>query len=286
LFSVNPFDPHDNFDPPSEFLRPYLDRLAEIPLPNYTPGELDSKPVFQQLDHRGAYNDPRNYPFPAMTETDHRLVRAAYWAMIDLIDAQVGRLLGALERTGQRDDTIVIFMSDHGELLGDHGIYLKGPHFYDPAVRVPLIISCPGRIPSNGRSPALVEQTDLAPTLVEAAGLPRPERMQGRSLWSLLTGSADIGRHRDDVYCEYYNALPCHRDPAAYATMLRTERHKLVVFHGREPGELYDLDRDPRETYNLWDAPDHQDTKLTLLRRLCDRMAFSADPLPPRRACW
>lgn len=286
LFSLNPFDPHDNFDPPAEHLQRYLDRLDQLPLPNYTSGELDSKPIFQSMDHRGAYNDPRNYPFAEMTAKDHRLVRAAYWAMIDLIDAQVGRVLAALERTGQGDNTIVIFMSDHGELLGDHGIYLKGPHFYDPAVRVPLIISCPALIPPGRRSAALVELTDLAPTLFDAVGLPCQPGTQGRSLWPLLAGGVDLRRHRDDVYCEYCNALACHKDPAAHATMLRTERYKLVVMHGQEPGELYDLDRDPAETHNLWDADDERETKLTLLRRLCDRMAWTADPLPPRAAEW
>src|SRR5690606_18760632 len=123
-----------------------------------------------------------------MNETDHLYVRAAYWAMIDLIDEQVGRIIQALEKSGQLDNTIIIFMSDHGELLGDHGIYLKGPHFYDPAVRVPLIVSWPGRIEKNKRVSAMTELLDLAPTLLEAAGLPIYEGMQGRSLWSLLTG--------------------------------------------------------------------------------------------------
>jgi arylsulfatase A-like enzyme len=286
LFSVNPFDPHDNFDPPAEYLQRYLDRLDEIPLPNYTPGELDSKPVFQQIDHRGAYNDPRNYPFDRMTAQDHRLVRAAYWAMIDLIDAQVGRLLDALDRTGQRENTFVIFTSDHGELLGDHGIYLKGPHFYDPAVRVPLIISHPALIPSGRRSGALIELIDLAPTVLDAAGLPRPEGMQARSLEPLLSGAVDPDVYHDDVYCEYYHALSCHRDPAAYATMLRTTRYKLVVQHGQRLGELYDLERDPTETRNLWDVPEQQLAKLSLLQRLCDRMAWTADPLPARTAAW
>ncbi|MFQ5806029.1 MAG: hypothetical protein ACE5I3_06225 [Phycisphaerae bacterium] len=80
--------------------------------------------------------------------------------------------------------------------------------------------------------------------------------------------------------------MPFHKDPAAYATMLRTARHKLVVMHGREPGELYDLERDPAKTHNLWAAPEHQETKLGLLRRLCDRMAWTADPLPARTADW
>src|SRR4051794_35407050 len=108
-----------------------------------------------------------------MTPDDHRLIRAAYWAMCDLIDVQVGRLLDMLERSGQRENTLVVFMSDHGEMLGDHGFYLKGPFFYEPAVRVPLLISWPGVVRDALRTSALVEMVDLAPTLLEAVGLPR-----------------------------------------------------------------------------------------------------------------
>jgi arylsulfatase len=285
LFSVNCFDPHHPFDPPEAFLRPYLDRLDEIPLPNFVPGELEDKPVVQQTDHRGAYGGQFGfYPFIQMTPHDHRLIRAAYWAMCDLVDVQVGRMLDALERTGQRDDTLVIFMTDHGEMLGDHGIYLKGPFFYEPAVRLPLIVSWPGVIPAR-RSPALVELVDLAPTLLDAAGLPAYVGMQGRSLWPLLTGRGPAARHRDDVYCEHYGTI--HRQPgqgSAYATMLRTERHKLVVMHGTKTGELYHLQRDPSETHNLWHNASYHQVKFELLQRLCDRMAWTVDPLPPRAA--
>src|SRR5699024_10088251 len=130
-----------------------------------------------------------------MTEMEHRLIRASYWAMIDLIDDQVGRMLEALEKTGQLKNTIVIFMSDHGEMLGDHGIYLKGPYFYEQAVNVPLIISLPGTVQENKRSKALVELVDLAPTLLEACGIDKYEAMQGKSLWSLVVGSSDLDFH-------------------------------------------------------------------------------------------
>ena len=114
-----------------------------------------------------------------MRESDHRWVTAAYWAMIDVIDKQVGRLLDFLDEKGQRENTIVIFTSDHGEMLGDHGIYLKGPYFYEPAIRVPLIISGPGMLNNGEISNALVELVDLAPTLLEASGLERYTGMQG-----------------------------------------------------------------------------------------------------------
>ncbi len=286
LLSVNFFDPHHPFDPPTEYLQRYLEHLDAIPLPQYVEGELNTKPVFQRLDHEGAYNTPGNYPFVEMNPQDHRLLRAAYWAMIDLIDEQVGRILEALERTGQREQTLVIFMSDHGEMLGDHGIYLKGPYFYEPAVRVPLIMSWPGTIGAGQQSRALVELVDLAPTLLDAANLPPYAGMQGRSLWPLLTGERPLHHHRDDVYCEYYNAMPWHTQPTAQATMIRTARQKLVLMHGLDTGELYDLEQDPTETYNLWDNPAYQREQSILLKRLCDRMAWTVDPLPLRQAPW
>lgn len=287
MFSVNFYDPHHPFDPPPGFLERYLDRLDEIPLPNYVEGELDNKPVFQQNDHRKAYNQSGYFPAADMTDRDHRLLRASYLAMIDLIDVQVGRLLDALEASGQAQNTLVLFMSDHGEMLGDHGLYLKGPYFYEPAIRVPFIARLPDRVQAGRRSSALVELTDLAPTLLEACGLPEELGMQGRSFWPLLSErDVEAHNHRTDIYCEYYNAKPWHKDPAAHATMIRDERYKLVAVHGQAEGELYDLDTDPTETRNLWNESEYADVRLQMLQRLCDRMAWTVDPLPRREANW
>ena len=118
--------------------------------------------------------------------------------MIELIDDQVGRLLRFLEESGQRENTIVIFTSDHGELLGDHGIYLKGPHLYDGSVRVPFLLSWPKRIKAGIVSDALVELVDLAPTLLDCLGMAIPLRMQGRSFLPILTGEADPSHHIAD----------------------------------------------------------------------------------------
>lgn len=285
LFSVNIFDPHHPFDPPRAYLERYLDRLDAIELPNYRAGELADKPVFQRIDHAGAYGGNAGMAYDEMTDDDHRLVTAAYYAMCDLIDDQVGRMLQALKDTGQAEDTIVVFMSDHGEMLGDHGIYLKGPFFYEGAVNVPLMICWPGHIPAQSVD-GLVELVDLAPTLLEAVGLDIPPGMQGRSLWGALRRGQGVPG-RADVYCEYYNAMPWHTDPhTAQATMVRTDRHKLVVSHGDGSGELYDLASDPNETRNLWSDPASAPVKMEMLQRLCDRMAFTVDPLPLRRAAW
>jgi arylsulfatase A-like enzyme len=131
-----------------------------------------------------------------------------------------------------------------------------------------------------------VELVDLAPTLLEAVGLERHPGMQGRSLWPLLTGAAPLDEHREDIYCEYYNGLVSHKDPTAQVTMVRMERYKLVVTHGLNTGELYDLKQDPFETFNRWDDPAYGAVKLEMFQRLCDRMAWTVDPLPPRVAPW
>jgi len=289
LFSVNLFDPHAAFDPPREFLDPYLARLEEIPLPSYREGELADKPGWQRHDHeRGAYGRGANFAWRNLSERDHRLIRAAYWAMCDLIDAQVGRMLDAVARTGQRENTLIIYTSDHGEMLGDHGIYMKGPFFYDCAVRVPLIISWPGQVEARSSS-ALVELLDLPQTLLDAVGLEPHPGMMGASLWPLLTGAVSADAHREDVYCEFYNACDGHNGECelpAMATMVRTREHKLTVGHDVNAGELYDLRADPGEHRNLWDDPASVELKADMLVRLADRMAFTADPLPQRVAVW
>ncbi|MBD2869008.1 sulfatase family protein [Paenibacillus arenilitoris] len=288
FFSVNLFDPHHPFNPPASHLERYVKALEDIPLPNYAEGEPERKTYFQQFDHNGAYGEPKLYPYSKMNETDHRMIRAAYWAMIDLIDEQVGRMLDALERTGQKDNTIVVFMSDHGELLGDHGVYLKGAYFYEPSVRVPLIVSWPGNFASGTTCAELVELVDLAPTLLEAAGLPKEPGMQGKSLLPLLRDGRPEGGEpfREDVYCEHYNASSKQGGIGGFATMVRTARYKAALYHKRNEGELYDLERDPGETNNLWHDPGHADVKLQMLQRMCDRMAETVDPLPERRAVW
>ena len=98
-------------------------------------------------------------------------------------------------------------MSDHGEMLGDHGIYLKGAHFYEPAVHVPLILSQPGTLEPQKISD-LIELVDLAPTFLDATKQPPEPGMQGHNFWPKLTKQVDTSPLRQDVYCEYYNAMP------------------------------------------------------------------------------
>lgn len=284
LFSVNIFDPHHAFDPPKELLDRYLDRIDEIPLPSYFPGEEKTKLIWLRQDHSGAYNHHAGHPFDQMTDLDHRVQKAAYWAMCDLIDLQVGRMIEALKETGQYENTIIVFHSDHGELLGDHGAYLKGPFFYDCSIKVPLIIRYPALVPAK-RYPQLVELMDLPETLLELCGFEIPERMQGVSLTPLFDDDSAV--LHENVYCEYLNAMPWHTEPKAFASMVRTDTWKLVVSHsGDNAGELYNLETDPEESYNLFEDTSYNDVKLRLYAELLERWARMADPEPSRKADW
>jgi len=202
---------------------------------------------------------------------------------------EIGEALGYLEQSGQKEDTLVIFHSDHGENLGDHGMYLKGPYFYENNVHVPLIISWPGKIPGGRKSKALIELADLAPTICEAAGLPLYEGFQGKSFWKILTGESDLNTHRDSVYSEFYNSNINHRNPLAFTTMVCDGRYKLTKVHGctqGAEGELYDLQEKPLERYNYYNNPAFTEIKVRMLELLADRMAQTCDPLPTRKACW
>ena len=130
----------------------------------------------------------------------------------------------------------------------------------------------------------MVELSDIAPTILEAAGIEIPPWIQAKSLWPLLNGTGVT--HREDIYCEYYNAKPWHTNPTAQLTCVRTARYKLVAVHGQNQGELYDLMIDPHETENLWNNPRYQTTKINMYERLTDRMAWTVDPLPQRQASW
>lgn len=270
LMSVNPFDPHPPLDPPQE----YLDRYPAESLPGYPVGDNDPdlQARFADVDFQLA--DP-----PPDLQRRQQM-QAAYFAMITLIDDNVGRMVEALERTGQRDNTIVIFMSDHGDMVGEHGLMHKGSRFYEPLVRVPLVVSWPGQYQPGLISDALVELSDVAPTLLAEAGVDDPPRMQGRSLSSLLRGQTPPGQHRDFVRSEFYHALsPVGRTHVrgTYATMIRDRTHKLCVYHGKELGELYDLQNDPGEFDNLWEAASQAGRRFDLMKRSFDALAKATD---------
>ena len=291
LASVNIYDPHPPFNPP----KAYRNRFdpAAMPPPVFRDTDLDEQAKLADVDFQSKgrrpdsldLRDPLNPDDESFRSTnrfgaDSQILRAAYFAMIKLIDDQLGRILDCLEETEQFDDTLIVFMSDHGETLGDHGLIQKGARFYDGLVRVPLIFCWPNGVKAGLRSDALVELTDVAPTLLEAAGIPVPVGMQGRSLLPILSGNADAGHHRDVVRSEYLDALAA--PDATRATMYRDARYKLVVYHGHARGELYDMHADPDEFVNLWDDSGHAGIKADLIRRSFDAAILALDLGPER----
>jgi len=276
LISVNLYDPHPRgnlFTPPQELFEHY-DPEA-LPPPLFREGDLEAQRLLTGVDFQTEPRHPDDF--------DLRRLKAGYYGLVELVDMAVGQLLEALARTGQRERTLIVFHSDHGEMLGDHGLLKKGCRFYEGLVRLPLIVSWPGPFVQGVISDALVELIDIAPTLLEACGLPLPKRIQGRSLLPILMGAADPDHHREQVRCEYYRSLnpdvPKRRGQwtGTYATMLRDERYKLVIYHGHEMGELFDLWEDPGEFDNLWHDPGHAAIRWQRMKKSFDALAFAVD---------
>ena len=270
LLSVNPFDPHPVFDPPYEYFRRF--DVASMPGAHFRDSDLAHQ---QRLADAGVdFQSQPQHP----DAWQHKLVQAAYYAMVEQIDHEFGRLLDHLEAVGERDNTIVVFTSDHGEALCDHGLLLKGCRFYEGLTRVPLMISWPERYRQDTVSDALVELVDLVPTFLDAAEVETPYWVQGRSLTDVLTGSTQA--HRDFVRAEFYGAI--NYPDQTHATMYRDRRWKLVSYHGKDLFELYDLEQDPWEHDDLSQDPAHQEVLRDLMRRSFDATVYATPPFAPR----
>lgn len=280
--SVNIYDPHPPFNPPQAYRERYDPRNVGAPL--FRESDLAQQEKLSAIDFQSRARHPEELdiqspilpqpPGPGLREPvsagarDARKLIAAYYAMIELIDDQIARILTALDDSGQRENTIIIFTSDHGESLGDHGLIQKGCRFYEGLVRVPLIWSWPGHFQADPRSSALVELTDIAPTLMEIVGLELPSYVTGRSLLPILTGDGAPDRHRDYVRSEYIDALDLPDE--SVASMYFDGRYKIVRYHNHGIGELYDLQEDPGEFLDLWDDAESQELKADLLARSYD----------------
>jgi arylsulfatase A-like enzyme len=209
-----------------------------------------------------------------------------YWAQIDLIDENIGRILKDLEKTGQLDNTIIIFSTDHGDMLGDHGLRAKGVRFYEGLVHVPLIFYYPKKFKQNLQSKALVELTDIFPTILDAVEVKIPGNIEGKSLMLILKGKVSPDFHKKFVRSECYDCFaPGGKFKSAYATMLRTDRYKIVNYHSpSSKGELYDIKEDPKEFHNLWDAPKYEKIKMELMKQSFDATVKAMNMGPKRVA--
>lgn len=254
--------PHNPYDPPEPYDRLYLE--ADLPKRNMRPGEVSGKPreAYEYINNRLKFP----YKTDELTEDQLRLQWAYYLSCCTHIDDWIGRVVAVLKEQGLYDNTVIVFMSDHGDLLGDHGLVYK-QCFYEQSVRVPLIVHCPAKF-KPGRVADLVESIDVFPTLCELGGAWPGEGVQGRSLLPLL--AAEEGYvHRTAAFSENH-----------FGRMVRYKQYKLVYYPGKPYGELYDLERDIEEQVNLWDDPQAGEVKREMKDLLLEWAFASEDPLP------
>jgi len=241
------YAPHTPLNPPASWVEKY--DIGAMPLPHMNEGENKF----------------------GLSDDAWRKVKAYYYALTSHVDEQVGRLFRVLEETGQRENTLIVFTSDHGEHLGDHGQIQKGPPGLESCTRVPLLVAGPGIEPGQRRA-ELAELVDLAPTFLDYAGAPLPEALSGQSLRPLLEGGE--GNWKRDA------ALTEHHVPGgANWKTVRTRTHRYCRNqHGAEL--LFDLQADPHELRNLAAEPAAASV-LAAMRERLPAARFDADR-PPR----
>ena len=244
--------PHDPFVVPQKFLDLYAD--VDVPLPASFEDQMTDKP--------GAYQVMRKQTWDQLSEEEHRAAIRHYWAFCTAMDDLLGQTLGALDATGQADDTLVIFMSDHGDYCGSHGLYMKGVPAFREAYHVPCIARWPSGIAQPGRAvDQFVSMADFAPTFCQVAGARMREDYTGCSLTPFFRNEAPAD-WRDTMYTQFQGVELYYTQRVTW-----TKDHKYV-YNGFDFDELYDLQADPHETRNLAADPAYEEVKHELCRRM------------------
>jgi choline-sulfatase len=243
--------PHFPVCPPPRYWELYYPDAGDLPA--LGPGFPDRLHPWMQF-HR------RFYGLDRWTEEDFRRFRAGYRACVAFVDEHVGRVLATLDEHGLRSDTVVLYFSDHGDMNGEHGMMRKG-NFYEPAVRVPLILSRPGVLPEGKRIADVVELTDVFPTVAELAGLPVPAGLDGTSLVPLVRAGDTAGRKEYAISESYTHGVP------GPMRMLRLGPWKYNLYLDATPS-LFNLREDPGELRDrIGDAGEAQ-----RVARECERL--------------
>ena len=209
---------------------------------------------------------PDNYS--RYTAEDWKKVRATYYGMTSLVDRNIGRILDTLQKTGLAENTLVVFVCDHGYYLGDHGLLGKGLHYHS-AIQTPLIYRGPGIDPGH-RVAGVSTTLDIAPTILDWAGVSEPEAVQGISQLPILQGGQTNGR----------TAVLTENDDDLGAVKFRTittREWKMTCYAGDPEGELYQRVADPDETVNLWDDPSGAAAKTDLSAKMVEELMCSID---------
>ena len=217
----------------------------------YDPADIPVPPSFGDdlADRPNVYRRAQGL-WKGVAWEDHAKTIACYYARTTLIDQQMGRIIEALEETGQADNTIVVYFNDHGIMMGSHGLHCLGVFPFEEGYRVPLIVRWPGQGQQGAVCDELVNTLDLAPTLLEMAGCGALAQGEGRSLAPLLRGERP-GDWPDDSFAEFHGQRFFYTQRIVW-----TKRHKYI-FNGFDFDELYDLEADPFEMRNLAGDPAH-----------------------------
>jgi arylsulfatase A-like enzyme len=277
-------DPHHPFNPPGKYWDMY--KPEQFPVPeaylrnDWAPPAL-IRAIIEERETGKA--NLAGMSTIAVSAREAQEARALTCGMIACIDDAIGTVLRALDRSGRRNDTVLIFTSDHGDHLGDHRLMLKGAEQYRSIVQVPFIWSDP-QGSARPCSNALASTIDISATVLNRARIEPFSGMQGRSLLPAMEHGAAI---RDSVFVQYDHQVPSpgtNVPPRVHS--LIDERYRLSVFHGTGWGELYDLADDPGEFNNLWDDAAHAGTRAHMVERLLLTEIDHVDriPLPTRRA--
>ncbi|MES2460453.1 MAG: sulfatase-like hydrolase/transferase [Armatimonadota bacterium] len=264
-------DPHPPYLVPEPWASQYDPDDMETERGTLTPGELDHMPPHFALTQEAKpdFSAWRETPFANHGLHSHRVEPetlrkniAVYYGMISFMDEQIGRILARLDELGIADDTLIVFSTDHGHFLGQHGLTAKGPFHYEDLLKLPFIVRWPGGgVPAGGESDALQALIDLPSTFLSACGIPVPGQMQGVDQIPVWTGEADSAR--DSVIVEFR-----HQPTRVHLRTYVEERYKLTMYRDHlDYGELFDLEADPHERVNRWDDPEYAAVKAGLLQR-------------------
>ena len=253
--------PHPPFLPPREFADLYT--TDQVELPQLEPATEERPQI--QTSYRRAWQE--------MTDDERRRMTVAYLAQVSHVDAAAGRIIDAVEAAGLADETLVIFSSDHGEQLGEHGIIGKFNNFYDASARVPLIVRAPGLGAGGAVCSGLMEHVDLYPTVCEALDVSVPARVSGKSFVHAIRDPESAHR---DVVTAFLESKPVHETGADEHTaftrgmMIRSHQWKLNIY-SNDRGELYSLASDPQEMRNLLGQSEVAGVQSDLTERLAQR---------------
>lgn len=257
---VSTAEPHDPYIPPKRFFDLY--DVDTVPLSPTLRDEPGGKPEVIRRMRR---------VWETMSDADWRVTRTAYWAAISFIDSEVGRLVDTLREAGVYDDTIIVFTSDHGDMLGGHGLATKGvATSYEEVYNIPLIVRVPGATMRGEDSSTMTSLIDVAPTLLDVCGLPPLGEAHGRSLRPVLDGTAQPERWRD-AYAEFFGQR------FVYTQRLVWHDDWKYVFSPGGIDELYNLADDPHERENLAESDRHRRTLLDMTTRMWQWMRRIGD---------